>query len=151
MNRTRALYAFVAVAAVLVYANALMNGFALDDLFVIERNPRVTGPFSLPTVLLTPYWPQHGAGLGLYRPTAILAYALEWHASGGAPAFFHAVSILLHAGASLLAFSVLRRFTTGAAAGTVGMETGRRLRAALSARGRRERECRDGTRAAAAD
>ena len=107
--RSRALPAIVAVAAIAVYANSLLNGFALDDVFIVQGNPRVHSPASLADIWLTPYWAFAGVELGLYRPGIIFLYAVQWVAGAGEPWLFHAVSVLLHAAASVLVFVLLRR------------------------------------------
>jgi tetratricopeptide (TPR) repeat protein len=107
--RSWALPAIVAGVAVAVYANSLLNGFALDDVFIVQGNARVHNPTSLADIWLTPYWPFAGMELGLYRPGIIFLYAVQWLAGGGEPWLFHAVSVALHAGASVLVFVLLRR------------------------------------------
>lgn len=101
--------ALVVLAAIAVYANSLMNGFALDDVWIIQNNPRVIGPGSAAEIWLTPYWPTLGEQLGLYRPLAIAGYAVQWALGDGAPWIFHAVNVALHALVSLLVFVFLRR------------------------------------------
>jgi protein O-mannosyl-transferase len=114
--RRPVLLALLVLAASAVYLNALANGFALDDVYIIQRNPRVHDLTDLRAIWLTPYWPQMGQELGLYRPLAIFAYALQWSLAGGEAWLFHAVSLLLHAAATLLAFLLLERLTATVAA-----------------------------------
>ena len=113
-DRTAA--ALVMTAAIATFANALFNGFALDDNFIIGANPRVHQLRDQAAIWLTPYWPGYGEELGLYRPLTIFVYALQWAIGGGAPWLFHSVSILLHAAASVLAWALLRKLTSPAAA-----------------------------------
>src|SRR5687768_13843060 len=60
----------VAVVAALVYANALANGFVLDDGAVVRTNTMVTEPGGVWRVFALPYWPEWTKG-GQYRPLAI--------------------------------------------------------------------------------
>lgn len=106
----------VALLAIAVHANALWNGWALDDNFIIAFNNRVHQLTDLSRIWLTPYWPSHGAELGLYRPLTIFLYALQWAVSDGAPWFFHAMNLVLHAVASVLVLFLLRKFVQPAAA-----------------------------------
>lgn len=99
----------VVLLAVAVYLNSLGNGFSLDDVPIIQQNPRVHDVSNLRGVWLTPYWPFSGSELGLWRPLAVFGYALQWAAGGGHPMLFHATSITLHAGAALLVFLLLAR------------------------------------------
>jgi protein O-mannosyl-transferase len=98
-------------AACLVYLNSLGNGFALDDVVIILQNPRVHDVTAMRQIWLTPYWPDHGAQFGLWRPFAIYAYAIQWAVGGGSPLVFHVVSVALHALVSVLVFSLLNRLT----------------------------------------
>jgi len=104
----------VGVIALLLFLPSLSNGFAYDDVPLIQNDARVHGLDSVLTILRTGYW---GDGpLGLYRPLTTLSFALDWTLSGGAPAWFHFTNAALHAAASVLAFLLLCRFFgTGAA------------------------------------
>ena len=110
----------VAVAAVLVYLNVLGNQLALDDVAIIQQNARVHQLADQAAIWLTPYWPSYGHELGLYRPFAIFAFALQWVLGGGAAWLFHATSILLHATACLLIFRLLRVLVSLPAAALAG-------------------------------
>jgi protein O-mannosyl-transferase len=103
--------ALIAAASVLVYLNALGNGFALDDVAIIPDNPRVHDLSDWRAIWLTPYWPFFGIELGLWRPLAIFLYALQWHLGGGEPLLFHAVNVVLHASVAVLGFLLLRNLT----------------------------------------
>lgn len=117
LDRRSHLQAFIVAAlAIAVYANSLFNGFALDDVFIIEGNPRVHSPSGLGDIWLTPYWYASGIQLGLYRPGIIFLYAIEWFAGGGQAWVFHAVNVGLHAFASVLVFALLRRLASVPAA-----------------------------------
>jgi hypothetical protein len=96
--------AFVAIA---VYAVALGNGFAFDDVVVIPGDVRVTGG-QLGALLARPYW--NDQALSLYRPLTSLSFGLDWSISNGSAAWFHFTNILWHALASMLAFALLTRF-----------------------------------------
>lgn len=108
--------ALVVLAVLAAYANSLWNGFAYDDVGIIVRNPNVTGPGSFADIWLGPYWPAFGEYLGLYRPLTIASFALQWRLADGAAWLFHAVSVLLHTGVSLLVLALLRRLATPGAA-----------------------------------
>jgi hypothetical protein len=108
--------ALVALCAVAVYINTLWNGFAYDDDWIIVRNTRVHQLKDLALIWGTPYWPSFGQELGLYRPLAIFAYALQWAAGNGHPWVFHAVNTGLHTVVSILVFLLLRPMSTQRAA-----------------------------------
>ena len=115
MKRSHAIVA-VALAALAVYANSLWNGFAYDDIWIIGSNERVHQLRNQGLIWLTPYWPSFGSQLGLYRPFAIFAFAVEWAISGGQPWFFHLVNVLLHASVSVLVFLLIEHLFTRRAA-----------------------------------
>ena len=115
MKRSHAILA-VAVAALAVYANSLWNGFAYDDIWIIASNERVHQLRDQGMIWLTPYWPAFGSQLGLYRPLAIFAFAVQWAISGGQPWFFHLVNVLLHAGVSVLVYLLIDRLHSRRAA-----------------------------------
>ena len=112
--------ALVIIATVAAYANALANGFAYDDVFIVRQNPHVHTLSDLRGIWLTPYWPMFGTELGLWRPLAIFGYAVQWAIAGDAPWFFHMVNILLHAGVSVLVWALVRRLTKSTAAALLG-------------------------------
>jgi protein O-mannosyl-transferase len=110
----------VGVVAAVVFSNALGNGFALDDVAIIQKNARVHDLFNQGSIWLTPYWPTYGRELGLYRPFAIFAFAVQWAIGGGHAWLFHAVSVALHIGMSILLFSLLDVLTSSRAAALAG-------------------------------
>lgn len=96
-----------ALVAIAVYALALRNGFAFDDVVLIPNDVRVTGG-QLGVLLSTPYWSD--TALSLYRPLTSLTFAIDWAISGGSATWFHFTNILWHALASTLAYGLLTRF-----------------------------------------
>ena len=103
----------LAAAVLVVYANSLLNGYALDDVYIVAQNPRVHELGDLRAIWLRPYWPYLGTEAGLYRPLAIFAFAVQWALGGGAAWVFHAGNVLLHAGVTVLVFLLLRRLVGG--------------------------------------
>jgi hypothetical protein len=106
-----------ALLAILVYVNALANGYAIDDEPIVLHNPAVHGLGSLRQVLLGPWWPGSHAH---YRPVALLGFALQWAVHGNAPGAFHAANLLLHAAAVALLAAMLLRLDAGAWAAGLG-------------------------------
>lgn len=103
-------------AACIVYINSLTNGFALDDVAIIRDNPNVHDLYDWRSIWLKPYWPYFGVEMGLWRPFALFAYAVQWTLGGGTPLIFHAVNILLHALVTVLTFLLLKRLASAPAA-----------------------------------
>jgi hypothetical protein len=97
-----------ALAALLTYANSLPNGFAFDDLPIIEKNHQLRFLSNLPRFFRQDYF-EPSMRLGLYRPLVVSSYALNMTVSGDGPLGFHVVNVLLHAlNAALLTLLVLR-------------------------------------------
>src|SRR5207245_5010847 len=107
------LYAVVAACAFVIYLGAFWNGFALDDRAIILRNPQVASPSGLWRAFLEPYW-RPEAGGHLYRPLAVVTYALDALVDG-AP-WFHFVNLLWDAAGSVAVAALARRLI-GVAAG----------------------------------
>ena len=98
----------VALLSVLVYVNALANGFVLDDRGIILGNPLVQQGAQSWRAFLLPYWPESVAG-GQYRPLAILHFALDWRLGAGSPAWFHAINVAWHALATVLVWRLAKQ------------------------------------------
>lgn len=109
----------VALVAVAASFTGLWNGFAYDDQLVIRENPMVRTLHAPQRYFLESYWGPVADSPALYRPVIVLAWALEWKLSGGAPWLFHAVNILLYAALAVSLLYFLRQFM-GAGAAAVG-------------------------------
>ncbi|MDZ7779147.1 MAG: hypothetical protein U5R14_04300 [Gemmatimonadota bacterium] len=101
LDRRRAVLLTAAVAA-LVYANALGNGFAYDDVPIIEENAAIQSLEALPGAIVSSYWPgTRGENASLWRPVTTAAFGVQYVLGGGSPLLFHAVNVVLHAAASV--------------------------------------------------
>src|SRR4051812_29844588 len=93
----------IALVAALTFANALANGFTLDDGAVIIDNPLVHDPSGIWRAFASSYWPSGYTG-GQYRPLVIATYSFDWWISHGNPALLHAINVAWHVIASVLVF-----------------------------------------------
>ena len=114
----RRLYGIVAACALVVYVGALWNKWALDDLLIVAGSPLVHSSSGWWRAFLSPYWPPE-LGASLYRPLTVASYVLDWHLDG--PAWFHAVNVLWHVGASVLVAALTRRWLDDSAALVAGV------------------------------
>ena len=100
--------ALIVLLTVLVYAPALRGGFVFDDFVLITKNPMVKASDGLHRLWLTTeatdYYPLSGSLLWL-----------EWHLWGDYAPGYHVVNVLLHAGAAVLVWLILRRLKIPAA------------------------------------
>jgi len=104
--RTRAAALAVLVLLSLVAsATSLWNGFAYDDRWIIVENATVTDSAHWWFGLSDSYWPAF-RNAALFRPFAVVGYALQWAAGDGAPWVFHAVNVLLYAVVTLLVYAL---------------------------------------------
>ena len=107
--------AATALIAAAVYANALANGFVLDDRWVVLDNALIHHVSGLWRAWVNPYWPpEHPAGQ--YRPLAIVSFTVDWLIAGGDARWFHAMNVVWHAIASVLTWALLRRVLSPAGA-----------------------------------
>lgn len=104
LSTRRKLAALLALACLLLYANTLRNGFVLDDEAVITGNSLVTeGVHSIPEIFRRPFlYGSMRDSNDLYRPVPLALFATEYSAFGDGAAGFHAVSVVLFCGCTLL-------------------------------------------------
>jgi tetratricopeptide (TPR) repeat protein len=93
--------ALLLVLAALVYLNILPNDFVQDDFYYIVNNRQIQ---EAPWRLLV----EEHENSRVYRPVAMLSFALEYQLAGLRPWVFHFDNLLLHALVSALLFVVLR-------------------------------------------
>src|SRR6188474_3966303 len=101
--------------ALLASISGITNQFAQDDFGIILKNAAVHDLRHGLRFFGEPYWP---APLPpeLYRPMALLWYAVQWAIGAGSPLIFRIVSYLLYAGACLATLRLARLTLPAAAA-----------------------------------
>ncbi|HTR21307.1 MAG TPA: glycosyltransferase family 39 protein, partial [Gemmatimonadales bacterium] len=102
------------LAAALVSAPSIRNGFVEDDHWVIEQRALLRHPPSLPAVLTAPYWPPSFGGT-MWRPAVLTTYALDYRVSAN-PWWFHFVNVVWAAVAAAL-LALLASLVTDAGVG----------------------------------
>jgi len=98
--------------ALLVYANALVNGFTYDDEGYVLRSHAVQGG-SLREMF------QPTKGNNIFRPLAFATFAVNWAVGGVQPFGYHLVNLLLHTAVTLLLYLVLRTLLAPLARGEI--------------------------------
>src|SRR6266542_3210107 len=112
--------AVLIAACILTYANGLGGGFTYDDKAIVRDNPRIRSPGKISQIFATSYFGgPRGAGT-VYRPVLLLSYAVQWWIHGRQAVAFHAVNVLLHAGATLLLAALFLRIAIPPAAALAG-------------------------------
>lgn len=100
--------ALAAALGALVFANSLGNGFAYDDVHIVQENVAIQSLETLPGALLEPWWPgKYGEQLGLWRPTTTLVLGLQYAITGEDPRLYHAVNVAVHAAATAVVVALL--------------------------------------------
>ncbi|HJU64141.1 MAG TPA: tetratricopeptide repeat protein [Gemmatimonadaceae bacterium] len=118
LTRPRAFPWIAAGVAIALYAGSLANGFAFDDVRIIEGNSALHSLRTLPAALLDPYW--RGTG-EVYRPLPLITYAIDWWLTGGAPWFMHAMNVAWHALVTLLVVRLALRGSSARVALLAGL------------------------------
>lgn len=116
----------VAALAAAVALPAVSNGWTIDDSYLVVANPAVHSLGNLPSFFSEPWG--NGAGgqvntrinASYFRPVATTLHAIEYAVFGPRPWGFHLVSLLLHAAAAALVFTLVRRVTASCAAAALG-------------------------------
>jgi protein O-mannosyl-transferase len=93
------------IATLLVYSVSFNNGFVLDDVDIIVRNPQTLSLQSIPDVLFSPDMIKP-----YYRPLNRASYLLDYQLAGLNPAWYHGINIIIHLGNVILLYLVCRRF-----------------------------------------
>jgi protein O-mannosyl-transferase len=97
----------VAMVAIVLFAPALHQGFAYDDVPIILGDDRIRSLANLPSMFTGGYW--RNAELALYRPLTTLSFAIDWSIARDSAPWFHFTNILLNAAAGVLAYLLAAR------------------------------------------
>ncbi len=116
---TRRLLGVFAVAVAL-YLPTVRYEFVQDDRAIIVANPAAHSVGAAIRAFAEPYWPAPSEA-GLYRPTTILAFAIDWELSGGHAGWFHLANALLHGLVAVLVVLVLARWLPPSGAVVAGL------------------------------
>ncbi len=100
--------AVLLAACILTFANGLGGDFTYDDKAIVRDNLRIRSPGNVSRIFATSYFGGRGAGAN-YRPVLLLSYAVQWWIHGKQAIAFHAVNVILHAGATLLLAALFLR------------------------------------------
>ncbi len=110
--RERWRIAVLLAVVILVYANALRNGFTLDDNIYIVTNPMVTH-FSIRGLF------EPTAYNNVFRPLMFGSFALNWAIEGARPFGYHVLDLLLHGVVTLLLYLILKKLLESTAHGAL--------------------------------
>ena len=96
--------ALIVLVCLVVYYNALSNGFAFDDLGVIVNNAYLKRPGQFLAALFNLSYFKVAGLEASYRPLATLSYLFIYWFAGLNPFYYHLLSLVLHALAAVLVY-----------------------------------------------
>ena len=101
----------VVILAIVPYLNTIRNGFALDDIDIVQQNQLIRDLGNVGRMFSTDYWggavaPGAWHDPGLYRPLTVTTFALDYSLWKDEPAGYHATNVAVHAGATFIVFRV---------------------------------------------
>lgn len=110
------------VIGVIVYGNALGNGFHYDDQFYIMKNEGIRSLEYLPDIFINKsHYNWDPRVIAHYRPLVTASYAVNYAWGGGLnPIAFHLVNLALHILTALLVAGLLSRLTNQPFVGFLG-------------------------------
>jgi tetratricopeptide (TPR) repeat protein len=106
----RTLLAIVVLVGFLVFANSLGNGFALDDVVIVEQNALIQSLNNTWKIFTTGFWQEWFGGTSRYRPLFTFTLALDYQIWKLNPFGYHLTNILLHAANSGFFFILARKY-----------------------------------------
>lgn len=96
----------VVVLAVAASASGILNGFAFDDVQIIQTNARVHSLGGIWHLFGQTYWPPE-EGNSLYRPLLMVAFTIQWVIGQGSPLPFHIANVMVYAAACVALYRLL--------------------------------------------
>jgi protein O-mannosyl-transferase len=111
----RPLAGAIVALAMLASVSSLRNGFAYDDVPIIQEHAPLHDLGHIAHRFVEPYWPL-AQGNALYRPVTTALFTLEWVIGHGSPLPFHIVNVLLYAAVCLTVYALARRLLVPAMA-----------------------------------
>jgi hypothetical protein len=89
-------FKFIAIFFLLIfviYGQSLFGDFVFDDRNIVENETLLSNSPNMTDVMIHPFW---NTEAGLYRPTTLLSYTLNFAFLGNNPIGFHFVNLILY-------------------------------------------------------
>ena len=77
----------------IMYGQSFYGKFVYDDRNIVEHAEMLISPARLGQTVMSPFWNEES---GLYRPTTLLSYFLNFSVFGNGPASFHLINLILY-------------------------------------------------------
>lgn len=114
----------LAALVVAVFGATLQGEPVYDDLWLVQQNPTIRDIDRLPDALTSAYWdfldPETASHIGYWRPLTAVALSIGFRLGDGEAWGFHAISLALHVGSSLLLLRFATRLTRSPMVGFFG-------------------------------
>ena len=105
---TKKLLIFIALFSFLLYANAISNGYNLDDeLVTIHHRLTSKGISAIPEIFTSPYYEDNAGNAYEYRPVTLATFALEHQLFGDNAHINHFINVLIYVLTSVILFLTL--------------------------------------------
>lgn len=98
--------AIVVLLAIAAAATSIRNGFAFDDVQIIQTNGRVHALADIWRLFGQTYWPPEDGG-SLYRPLLMAAFTIQWVVGHGSPLPFHVANVIVYGVACVALYRLL--------------------------------------------
>lgn len=84
--------------SLLLYGNSLFGNFVWDDHYLIDENPKISNPASIPQFFTKDFWVNSSVNFqsGFYRPIVLLTYFINSNLWGNNPFGFHLFNVVVH-------------------------------------------------------
>ncbi len=104
-NRNLIFLVFCFVLVFLIYGQTLGGNFVFDDRYIASSSDTFLVS-NLAQVITSPYW---STTSGLYRPTTLASYALNYSLFGTSPWSFHFLNLIFYAWSGYLIFILIKK------------------------------------------
>jgi len=88
--------------SVVVYLNAIPNGFVIDDLSQVVNNQWIRNVKYIPDIFSSSVWSFEGRDSNYYRPLMHIFYMCVYHIAGLKPWVYHLVNVLFNSSVCIL-------------------------------------------------
>ena len=100
---------FIITIGIITYSNSFDGVFVCDDFGTIKNNLHIRKLWPLSEAMSLPLWKQYLSVTVFGRPILSLSFAINYALTGPEPWGYHLGNLIIHIGAALLLFGVIRR------------------------------------------
>ncbi|MBT6149968.1 MAG: hypothetical protein HOH74_31300, partial [Gemmatimonadetes bacterium] len=120
LHRPGTALGLILVVVCLAYANSFGNGWHYDDAHTITENPHIRSLADPLGFFTERTWFARDADKAMFRPLVLLSLALNYSISELDTVSYHVVNLLIHIGATMLLWVLLRQMGRGPSLALLG-------------------------------